>query len=278
LDDFFHVLTTLPNKPLVIYLDLTSFRAQLQTENWKQVRPTNPAVLAPKHHIPVISQRAVMSKYWGKEPFTEELMYPTKDKQHMIDMGHDLVSMMIVDFLQSRLQLVNTLQRMPVLNHTDTLCLSNYSMLNSNPQHHVDIGAPWPEEFSQHWYTIDHARSGQHAKDVIVLNTTRNKDVYTEVTLDIRQRCTLTIGVELCGIPGECDQHGIVSAQVDNGTGILIDLHGRGDPHEPYLFKLQRLRTVAEVGVGKHKLTISSASVRESAILVLTGLYCSPSL
>ena len=28
------------------------------------------------------------------------------------------------------------------------------------------------------------------------------------------------IGVEFCGIPGECDQHGIVSAQVDNGTGI----------------------------------------------------------
>jgi len=274
IDDLFRALTSLPNKPFVIYLDLTSFLQQKTDKNWQQIHPGNPAVLAPKHHIPVVSYRRVMAKYWGQAPFTEELMYPTRDKVHMMDMGQDLVSMMVVDFLQSRLHMVKTLQRMPILNYTDTLCLSNYSMLGSKPQHHVDIRAPWPEAFSQHWFTIDHARFGQKAKSVIVLNTTRIKNVYTEVTLNISRPCSLQIGVELCGLPRECDHHGIVSARIDNGRRVLIDQ--RGDPHKPFPFKLQRLFPVGEVGAGKHKLSISSASVRESAILVLTGLYCTP--
>ena len=275
-DDFFRTITTLPNKPLVIYLDLTSVGKQSLEEDWRQESPNNPATLAPKHGIPVLSHREVMAKYWGQEPFTEELMYPTEDKQHMIDMGHDLVSMMVVDFLQSRLQLVN-LPTFPTWNYTDPLCLSNYSFLASNPQHKEDSKVPWPEEFSEQWYgPINRGRPGQKEKMVIVLNTTGQEDVpSTQVALNIDHPCTLNIGVEQCGIPGECDHHGIISAQVNYGTPIVSNLHGRGDPHEPYLFRLQRLVTVGTVGVGKHTLTITSAGDRDS-IIVLAGLYCVP--
>ena len=160
IDDFFCTITTLPNKPLVIYLDLTSVRKQRYKEDWRQESPYNPATLEPKYGIPVLIHWEVMAKYWGQEPFTEELMYRTSDKQHMIDIGHDLVSMMVVDFLQLRLQLVN-LTTFPTWNYTGPVFLSNCSFLESNPQHEEDSKVPWPEEFSEHWYgPINRARPG----------------------------------------------------------------------------------------------------------------------
>ncbi|KAL3913408.1 MAG: hypothetical protein SGILL_006502, partial [Bacillariaceae sp.] len=248
IDRFFHTLVTLPNKPLVIYLELTSVRKYKLLEkdglDYRKVSSNDPATLAAKHGIPVISQREAVGRLWGTEPFTEDLMYPSADTQHMIDMGHDFVAMMVVDFLQERLRLVDE-KLLPELEYTDPLCVSNYSFLNSVPMHHVDVGPPWPAEFFPEWSSpINHARAGQNAKDVVVLNTTGQEDVSTRAVLNISRPCTLQIGVEHCGIPGECDNHGIISAQVDDRQPIKDNLHGRGDPHEPYLFKLQRLFTV----------------------------------
>ena len=73
---------------------------------------------------------------------------------------------------------------------------------------------------------------------VIVLNTTGQEDVpSTQVSLNINHHCTLNIGVDLCGLPGECDHHGIISAQFNDGTLIVSNLHGRGDPHISYLLR-----------------------------------------
>ena len=96
---------------------------------------------------------------------------------------------------------------------------------------------------------------------VIVLNTTGQEDVpSTQVALNINHPCILNIGVGQCGLPGECGDHGIISAQANDGTPIVSNIHGRGDPYEPYIFRLQRLITVGTVGVGKKTLTFTSAS------------------
>mmetsp|Transcript_12126 Transcript_12126/g.17417 ORF Transcript_12126/g.17417 Transcript_12126/m.17417 type:complete len:499 (-) Transcript_12126:1893-3389(-) len=277
IDRFFHTLVTLPNKPLVIYLELISAlkygRRKEQGLDCHQMRPDDPASLAAKHRIPIISQREAMAQLWGTEPFTEDLMYPTADKQHMIDMGHDFVARMVVDFLQPRLRSVKE-KSLPDLEYTDPLCVSNYSFLNSVPMHHTDVGLPWPAELFPKWSNpINHARAGQNAKDVIILNTTGKEDVSTRIVLNISQPCELQIGVELCGIPGECDHYGIISAQLQDRQPVKTNLHGKGNPHEPYIFKLQKLFTVGGVDKGEHNLTISSAGGHDSK-LVMTGLYC----
>ena len=97
--------------------------------------------------------------------------------------------------------------------------------------------------------------------------------MYTQLSLNISQPCTLQIGVEWCGIRDECDHHGIISAQLDSNEPVKNNLHGRGDPHEPYDFKLQRLVKVGNASQAEHTLTIRSVGDPDS-ILVLTGLYC----
>ena len=269
-DDLFCTLTTLPDKPLVTYLDLIALRKQREEED----SPDNPATLAPKHGIPVLSHREVMDKYWGQEPFTEEFMYTSEDKTHMMDMGHELVSMIVVDFLQSRLQLV-IFSTFTTWKYTDTLFLSNYSFLTRNPQHEKDSKVPWPEEFPEHWYgPINRARPRQKEKMEIVLNTTGQENVPSnQVALTINHPCELNIGVEQCELPRECDEHGIIYTQVNDGTPIVSNIHGGGDPNETYLFRLQRLVTVGTVGIGKHTLKISSPGDLDS-IIVLAGMYC----
>ena len=54
MDDIFRALTTLPNKPLVVYLYLTSVQKHTEEEEWLPGSPHKPTTLAPKHGVTVL--------------------------------------------------------------------------------------------------------------------------------------------------------------------------------------------------------------------------------